>query len=1121
MASLIPELDGVAGAQGGVVARAVEATVDLRTVDVAVERVLRKIPEADRGWFVQALLDDPDNEVGQMLRESAARREAAVYRGPGKMQVAVPYVLDATEAKALEASYPEFKLTYHNDLEHDHPLAAMSRRLDDLALTAELPPSVRYADFGGNLMYHVRKGHEKCVVVGDVLDEHDATRKAQQDMELTAIARSAEAGVVTKRMAAAVAAGDGRYHVKGRLETFDQPMLAGKMTHVYDVPMVEIGRMMERCGMRVFHGVIHFNPIMWQVDQGFLPTIGARYVIDRVNDEFSMGFLGSGAKWYRHKWSQFQVYGADQVFYGRTTAFSYKVVRRRGDTLVFRILPIHRYASAPESQVFRSVYVDYVRVSGYKLDGLGKTKTLADRRVLAAEDKWYPRSTWERMSRYAAVEVAKGTLDYNALVATYRSMVATLRYNGVEVSATQIPALEVPQFIAWVSAHAVAEFSLLRRSTRAFTKGELHARSMANDGVVWNGLVALLQTASAAAMAPLALLGSLVGAFVGSKFGQKQVVDMHKLIVVRDAVVFEHVPASALLAAGQTPSGVAPAVSSVGSSYPFLPDLKAAEEAWTVVVRLQESATESLAATAPFAGFIEGEVKESALAALPAFGVPAVEPGGATCPSWLPFFPGKHAKGDETYRCKARYHGPEVRKDAIRDATAACVEEQDAVDVWMELKYAEAVVGGAPVLSALRSNRERWYNPDLWYVEGGRIVKSALTGAMPDTFPYMAVYCPLRKAGGSVKETGLYYVSRERVAWVERGVDKVEDIYRISAKFTGWVMTCAKTMVYNGPEMVKALEMALKLPMDFDGGSRKGGPGCGKTYTMVRSYRRGDCVTSPLKFSVEDLRGELCKVANVDQYLASRVCRTIDSFLVLAATQGVRALRSATGNPTRLLVDECYIVPAGRVYAVAALLGVKVVVAMGDKQQIPPGVRATYQLVYKYVSFRHRVRTWVVYRGCAAVLATFNARYGNKLRTVNSDAGSVRIVKGLDGLVLEGEVGCVCMEQADKPLMRRMIGDRKVFQSSTHEAQGKTYDTVVLFDLDPKPRPAAHSLLDNPAYVNVAYSRARRHVVLVKPGHADNLALRWARQASDPVLVSVCADLASVGTDGGVPVGRV
>lgn len=1100
MAGRVPEmsLGGPSGSQDVEPA----SLVTPQLVDRAVEQVLRPFPEETRAEYVRAWGADETSEVSKLLQRAMAAEGNRLksYQDVARKPIIINHALSEAEQESITKRYPDVELIFRPTVGHDHPLAAADRKISDVLLHSRIPAHMRYVDFGGSILMHVEAGNRNVLVVGGLHDKKDAARATIIRMRLRRITGDETASSISREMARSVLANEGEYYVDGSLEKFDQKFRAGVMSHVYDVPLVEVAKMMERCGMLLFEGVMHHSERVHFETEGELPSVGARFrVVEgsrRKKKEFQMGFIDSPSHWYGHSYDQYMHYGADQIMNGSKKRYSYKIHEKRGETISFRVLETGPRTEANSHQYFSRPGVPLVEVSTFEHGSNIDTEAGKLRDV----KRRYPEDVWERMVRSAMLDASRGDLNFHKHIRSYRSITAGHMYNGVTTVSEKVPSTDVPWLAVDSAVYALSQVMLMRRGLKVFVGEEMERRLLARGSMV--DLLAKATLDSLIAITKLPLWGlKRTGRFV-TGWGESHV---NRLIDVAPVPRFVRVDPSTLISSkklADTPVNSASAfpwaeyVSSTADVHQFVEELKA-----------QAKLEEEMAPKADSKGEmrIEGELHGTDEGSATYVAGTASEAAG-TKPDWVPLEP-PGSKVVENYEYFPGAHGPEERRDAVFEAIKACQAEAKTLEVWCADRYTQFAGGRKPDVDEVRRQSEANRDFDFWPVNSG-VISNSILGRAVDDMTEAGVYCPVPvqvlDADGVLVDTNLIPVKE---ATYEYG--KVFNNHKvIEMDYTGYIMTCRDLTVFNGRQLAAGLRASTGRGFSQEIAGMIGGPGCGKSYSIVKLFKRGDMVVTPLVHSAKSLRRDLVEAGKLTESAAFRCVRTLDSVLC-AAGSGQKMLTA-----DRVLVDECCNVIAGKYYAVLALLGARRSMMYGDDNQIPPGVRAEMALTYKLVSFPHIVRRWTVFRSAAPVLACFNGHYGDKLRTARVGEGTVKVVHDVNlTLPSTGTLALLVMNQAKKADLRRLYPKNKGQIHTVHEMQGGEADTVILFNFETRKMSDDNPtyLYNRDEYVNVAISRAKFHFVYACLSSHQDLVKKWIERGGTPAFVKGAADAQTAG----------
>jgi len=413
-----------------------------------------------------------------------------------------------------------------------------------------------------------------------------------------------------------------------------------------------------------------------------------------------------------------------------------------------------------------------------------------------------------------------------------------------------------------------------------------------------------------------------------------------------------------------------------------------------------------------------------------------------------------------------------------------------------------------PRLDVMRSREEEYRDPMFWWVELGVIVASAVAPtSLVETFEHSAVYTyqPDANTGSSLRP-----VFEEVFEGDSQGV-RVRRVYHkiADSSYTGWALTNASSVVYNGPELIASLELALTKDLVFGTKLVRGPPGCGKTYMICQVVGPTDVVFAPVKKVMASTR---VRVAEKSQQLAATAadrCKTLDSYLVnYTINKRVRDL-----SADRLLADEAFMAHSGRWWAAAALLGVKHVWFYGDPNQIPPVVRAGAPQSFLKVDKCDEVNeVWLNWRNPASAIAAWGSVFNWKVRAKSDVVGSLVHVPSASSLpVWPGQV-VLGFYQADKKDLHKLYASTvpKPRIATVHEVQGEDLQSVKLHRFDLRRRTDGMALFDREPYVLVAMSRHKENFAYISPLLGD-LVEQWVKRGRDPRRVQAASQVQSQG----------
>jgi len=1008
-----------------------------------------------------------------------------------KPRLDIPYALTDAQVAALSAYAPDFSLRFSARELHDHPVAAACRMVDRAVVQSRVPPGVMTSDVGGALVHLVSSGaFDRGVhACAPLVDPKDPVRHVLSNLQLRKMSQDPRRSEACRLAASRVLAGDPALVCRKRVQDCDYVTPVITSVHVYDVPIGDWPGIMERKKAQLVEGCMLFPRDLFKLASSEMPVAGARYEVDVAKDEFRMGFTDSPAWWYQHRLSEYLKYGVDQILSSDTGVYSYKIVERRGDTLFFRILKVGPNTLPEYRQTYRLPGVPMVRVSGFPVHKKHRSLWEGARRTYL-----FPEPLWNDMLAHAKEMVERGTLTPERLFNYYRTVAPRQSINAVVVAggSTVSNLNELVPLIVHVVLFAFAEVRKVQIESTAIVDEALRSQRREREWTLYKLLAAfgssLLGTTSLTC-APLLWVGKLVGSGI-DKFVSGRAFEWQVEAVVQEV--------SAKLILARSGSG-----GNDITAQPFgVEDMASAAPADVVRAaaadgRVAELVLEGFSSVLPTATI---ESLRKALPEAPAeeSPPPAAPVGEGSVPEVTVSKPGTvhTADVDETEVLR--------RRAAILEAIDECEAEAAKSEAACAEQFRELFTSGAPDKRKLLVWREVFGNPEFWHVTAG-IVDSSFSGAPVDGFLHAAVYCPVPFEGSR-----LLAVTEEEYKGMSQG-EYVERVwYKIAnPTYTGWVYTNDSLLIHNGPAVAQAMREALDLPLDFSIVLNQGPPGCGKTSQIVTKVRADDVVLVPVRKSVretaERIRQRDSKLAKA---LEGRV-RTLDSYLVnVDRNKRLKSLRAG-----RLLADEAFMAREGRWLAAAARLGVTVIEAFGDREQIPHVPRA--ECPKNYVSLRYQVmeEVFVSYRCPPQLVACWGHVYNWRVRSASRVEGLVRQVGNTSGLEIPAGCAMMGMYQADKKILQQMYGGCGVpVQIMTvHESQGNTYKTVWLHRFDNRRRTDRFSLYDRQEYVLVAMSRSTHEFTYVSPPLGD-LVSQWISQGKDLRRVAAAADTKSAGT---------
>jgi len=237
---------------------------------------------------------------------------------------------------------------------------------------------------------------------------------------------------------------------------------------------------------------------------------------------------------------------------------------------------------------------------------------------------------------------------------------------------------------------------------------------------------------------------------------------------------------------------------------------------------------------------------------------------------------------------------------------------------------------------------------------------------------------------------------------------------------------------------------------------------------------------------------------------------TLDAYLVNRKTKAKASLVAE-----RLHADECYMSPAGRWYAAAALLGVKEVIAYGDINQIPHIPRVQASSVYLRISPQETVVEYVTRRCPWDAVAAWGHVYDWKVRSKSKVQRSMTTAKDWTGLVIPDGLVVLVMYQDGKKVAKQLllshIKSKHIRIMTVHESEGKTFKDVWLMRFDVRARSDKLSLYDQEPHCLVACSRHTHSFVYVRPRDIGDLVDKYIAGADDYEKIHRAGDVSTAG----------
>jgi len=867
--------------------------------------------------------------------------------------------------------------------------------------------------------------------------------------------------------------------------------------HVYDIPMADWPTIMENKGARMVEGCLLYSKKVLQDPSGVFSAAGVRFEVDRAEDKFRMGFVNSPSWWYNHSWREYARYGADQLLYGKTGVYSYKVVERRGDTIFFRILRVGGKPRDLPEQHYKLPGVPMVRVSGFDVSS-GKSMA----RAPLKEWHW-PAPLWEDMVGHAQERFEKKTLTADAMFNFYRSVAprqtinSVVTFGGYSVDMDDLVALVVMSSIT-----AVVESLNTNATIRSILDAEMGSRVGSSESTLYKVMASLGTITWVGYRYSFGFLTDWVRNRV-SKLNSQSFADAMRVewapVVEMRVLPMELVMGKTWRASfGITPSAYHAGFSEeVRLAAPFDHVTAAANDpdmAEIVMDLFGDALPQQVQSTLQESVDKKRDQERAALEEQSVNETPSVSRYlGST-------------KVDSVTGASEDSPLHNERRSAILEAITEAELEQVQISAECRKTYAELMASGVPNETACRAGKEVYRSPEFWWINQG-VFERSLLGTALEEFDHMAVFVPEHsgRVGGNVRP-----VQSEIFEGLSEGKQVCREYFKLTdSKFTGWAMVTDSLRVYNGPEIVQSMRKALDIVAEYDVVLCEGPPGCGKTTKIVSSVQQGDGVFCPMRVSVRETRDRIRDKRKGLKFNVRRDCSTLDAFLVnWGRDKKVTALKFL-----RVFIDEAFAAHAGKWYALCALVGARTVFAYGDRQQIPHVPRAVLASMHARIRCQREDTTFESYRCPHDAVAAVGDLYGWRVRSASSVKHSLK--QGTLEVVGDFPDGCVMlgMYQSDKKEIHRMYSSsRKKFKVMTvHESQGNTFKDVWMHRFDTRRREDGSSLYDKPNYVNVGMTRHTNSFLYRLPSGLSDEVTRRIAQGTSVRRVAAAADLASAG----------
>lgn len=306
----------------------------------------------------------------------------------------------------------------------------------------------------------------------------------------------------------------------------------------------------------------------------------------------------------------------------------------------------------------------------------------------------------------------------------------------------------------------------------------------------------------------------------------------------------------------------------------------------------------------------------------------------------------------------------------------------------------------------------------------------------------------------------------------------------LTGSMRGYIMICDLTFLMNEREIYHKcwkIFNSKKMKNDLRVVLIDGVPGCGKsTWILNNANLNKEFVLSMGKEATDDLIDKFRKDKKFSPHLFEKI-RTVDSFLM----HGAKMNRANVFH-----FDEALMAHAGTVYFCAAILGARKVICQGDSVQIPFINRVeSIELKYDKLKIDSIEKKRNTYRSPVDVACFLTKKnfYGNDtVKSVNRIFRSMKTVGPRDKRGMTSkysipkvrEAQYLTFTQSEKEEMIQYLGKTQNWSVSTvHEAQGKTFDDVILVRLKETANEIYPGGRKSEPYTVVATTRHRRSLI--------------------------------------------
>uniref|UniRef100_A0AAU7YRT5 Methyl transferase and helicase n=1 Tax=Austropuccinia psidii associated ssRNA virus 1 TaxID=3180356 RepID=A0AAU7YRT5_9VIRU len=1075
--------------------------------------------------FLNAQLDVPDSAIRSRYATYSAERNLAMKKyAATKIELSHSGILSADEQAIVKKNHPDFVVKFPNQQARPHSLAACMRKIDRVILKKRAPFNAKLVSIGGDYTYEVPACTQGevvhcCTPAGiNAVDAKDATREVRRQAKMRRMLKDPDAPADVKDRVRDFFDGGQKWRCSNMTQHCKVPADILMSCHVYDMTLENYVAAMSAHNAKLVFGAMLYHPDMEIKSRGKLDSVAGFW--ERDGNKIKFGFDHEGQWLYEHDWNEYRRFGFNhQLVTSLGQSASYSIWEKRGDTIYFVMkFGIKDYikADSPAKLHWRSSGNRFI-VNGYKYD---PRPGVSGSSHLAPEVFSYPAEPFKRALAYALQKIEKGSFNLTDMAAKSRTLFADVTVNAVRISGGEhLDDEDKAYFFANVGLVAHKLHLESKNSEKLLLQSAMVNRELATSSLTHK----ILAAAKALVASP----------FAGESSGNKWYQTARKVIVSMAAFHLDTVSwyedsgykSAELLTAPGRILDYEEGGDDYAAANTFQTLLSAASGDLEFRLMLAR-ASANIMPCAPMREQADKLMREFSLQQNEhARKADAAEAKWRDMPDVT-----NVSSGSTTTKVDSREKA--VAQGLHLDISDTVVEHHVTHEQWE--KYSEAAIteaqdlleaeqrhilgecaknynqttretadGVQPCKTLIHNEGKLNFEVDYWSVSDGVLPERSLTGKPGNEnnfFPY----------------GGVYIASDDYVAEVERKRIDQKMVFVVRDRrgklYSGWVMTTSNLVIFNGPEVLRKLQMAKEkmLPPDFALDFVEGVPGCGKTHYIINCVPPDGVVIAVTRESANDTRRRIEERNETfstepgfnPMRNTERRVRTLDSMLKFMYTDKVSAL----------FFDECFQEHAGKIMACIKLLGVNRVQVLGDRGQIPyfsriPGFSC---IMARLSTWRLHVTKFVTRRCPRDATVAISEFYDGKIRTVSTVAVSLATkfdITPTNVPKLESYKYLVMYQDEKHDLTKQ--GFRDV--NTVGEVQGQTYERVALVRLAPKPK----QLFDSPEQVDVALSRHTKEFVYMAPNSApDTLIERvMAKAKAMPNVFDRFADVTSAGVD--------